>query len=90
MTLEIIAPPRGVFRGANFMTPRPLEYYRRTLRGRSVYVELSEGEGFDHSPLYGVTFRFADGGELWRDGGSDPSRCFHSRSAALEWAREAE
>lgn len=82
--------PSGIFRGANFMTPNVIEHYRRTMRGRVAYVEISEGTGMSREPIYGVTFRYADGSELWRNGEKDPSACVYSLEAARELAKTAE
>lgn len=74
MRPEPITKPRGIFRGVNFMTPRILAFYRVTVAGRTAYVELSEGEGLDREPIFGVTFRAADGSRLE----PDPSGVFAS------------
>ena len=79
-------PPGGVFPTApNLLTPDVLEYHRVGVRGRVAYVELSEGEGFDRTPLYGVTFRRTNGRELWREDEGDPSRCFHDKAEAIAY-----
>jgi len=80
---EIDFPPRGTFQGTNFMTPEVKAYYKRTIGGRVAYVELSEGSGFNHEPIYGVTFRRDGGGRL----DPDPSKMFKSRTEAERWAR---
>ena len=43
--------------GRNFMTPTALAYRWLTVEGKRWAVELSEGEGFDREPIFGVTFR---------------------------------
>jgi hypothetical protein len=77
------------FDGENFMTPTIIRYYSCKMRGRTVHVELSQGYGIDDVPLYGVTFRYPDGEELWRTG-ADPSRCFRSLADAEAWIDEAD
>ena len=87
---ELPKAPPGVFRGVNMLTPTPTRYFRRQLRGRTAYVELSTGTALiGEGDLYGVTFRWVDGGELWRTG-KDPSTCFHSEAEALRHAEEVE
>jgi len=88
--LKPIHKPQS-FGGCNFMTPTPIGYFSRALRGRTAHVEISCGSGFaTDSMLYGVTFRWANGRELWRDiGAKDPSTCFHSLAQALEHAAGA-
>jgi hypothetical protein len=49
------SPPRGLFKNRNIMTPNILGYYK--LRGKDVYVELSEGRGIQDQPIWGVTVR---------------------------------
>lgn len=51
--LRDVSPPRGLFQGNNFMTPRVLAYYKL----RKGYAELSEGEGMSRQPIFGVTVR---------------------------------
>ena len=81
--------PKG-FNGSNFMTPEIIGYYKRQLRGRVAYVEISHGRGIFSDDIYGVTFRWADGTELWRDNGDDPSQCFQSHTEAMEYAETVE
>lgn len=50
-------PPRGLFRGKNFMTPNVLGYYKL----REGYAELSEGRGMSNQPIFGVTVKPDDG-----------------------------
>jgi hypothetical protein len=54
-------PPRGAFRGQNFMTPEILAYYHGTVSGRSVYAEISRGRGIENETIYGLTYRYANG-----------------------------
>lgn len=53
---------RDVFKGlgTNFMTPVVLDYRWATVNGKRWAVELSEGTGFTHQPIWGVTFRDPD------------------------------
>lgn len=76
----LTAPPAGVFRGTNIMTPNVLDYFRVT----SGYVELSEGRGINHEPIFGVTVRTPSGARL----DPDPSQMFWSYKAAIEYIRE--
>jgi hypothetical protein len=81
--------PAGVFRGRNFITPN-VEGYARCRVGFGVaWVELATGPGIldPESTLYGVTFRRADGSELWRED-LDPSGCFSSEAEALSRIEE--
>lgn len=48
--------------GKNFMTPGVIEY--RDLPN-GYMVELSEGTGFDHEPIFGVSVADADGNRLF-------------------------
>ncbi len=74
--------PREYFRqeygdSPNFMTP---ELIRHGSKGRFVY-ELSQGEGFKHEPIYGVTVLLVnddDQPERMRE----ISQCCHSRREA--------
>ena len=43
--VEIKDPPRGVFKGQNFMTPDPVAYYVTKVNGLVAYVEVSKGFG---------------------------------------------
>jgi hypothetical protein len=83
---------RYAFDGENFMTPEVI-YIKKLASGLA--VELSRGTGFDHSPLFGVTF------SVFRDGrwqrtyagtvGTVPgpeSKCLHSRAAAEAYILE--
>jgi len=78
-------PPRGVFKGRNFMTPDLLGYARAKkpdAKGLTVWVELSTGTGFEGEPIFGVTVRNAHGDHV----SPDPSKMFFSRAAAEEYA----
>ena len=46
--------------GKNFMTPEPIGYRWCVVNGKRWAVELAQGTGFDHEPIYGVTFRDPD------------------------------
>jgi len=72
-----IAPPRGVFRGKNFMTPDVLSYYKL----RVGYAELSEGTGINRQPIFGVTVR----PDTWEDGKQARSKMFQSKTAAMDY-----
>jgi hypothetical protein len=48
------APPRGLFKGKNIMTPDVLAYYNL---GNGRWAELSEGRGINRQPIFGVTVR---------------------------------
>lgn len=89
-TLEACTPPRGVFNGRNFMTPDYVACYRRQMRGRTVFIEISEGRGMSGQPIYGATFRYADGSMLHGENEKDPSTCFRSKREVIEHARNAE
>lgn len=78
-TLQPCTPPSGVFRGSNFMTPWVLGYYQTAYRGRTAYVELSEGVGMHGESIFGVTVRQANGE---RFEAPDPGGLFDSRRAA--------
>jgi hypothetical protein len=73
------SPPRGLFRGTNFMTPTVLAYFK--LRHGSGWAELSEGRGMSNQLIYGVTVR-PDTTEPRR------SKLFQSRSAAMDYIEE--
>jgi hypothetical protein len=68
----------------NFMTPHII----RVAQGDdNMIVELSEGEGFDHEPLYGVSvLKYKGNGEfttMTRGNDTDPdSKCFQDRKEA--------
>lgn len=75
---------RHPFRGTNFMTPRIID--RRKVRS-DLWAELSRGEGFDHEPIFGVTFMvYRDGAwrESWRVDGPE-SRMFHDEDGARQY-----
>lgn len=60
------------------MTPHVCGYYKL----RHGYAELSEGEGFTHNPIYGVTVR--------NSAGQDPanlSRVFPALGRALDYIK---
>jgi hypothetical protein len=68
------------FNGANnFMTPDVLGYERI---GKNIAVELSKGRGFQHEPIYGVTFVVVKPDGSTRRGRKS-SQCFHSRGRAM-------
>jgi hypothetical protein len=56
-TLTPASPPKGLFKGRNFMTPEWIGYYKL----RVGYAELSEGTGMSGQPIFGVTVRPEDG-----------------------------
>ena len=62
--------------GKNFMTPDVIEY----ITTPRFLVELSEGTGFDHEPIYGVTVATLDG-----EPDHDRSQMFHSLDDAREF-----
>lgn len=67
-------------RGRNFMTPEPIEYIETD---NGFLVELSEGTGFNHEPIFGVSVADASGERL-----HDPeSQMFYSRSDAMAHIR---
>ncbi len=73
------------FPGFNIMTPNVIGYFARNFRGGTTHIELSEGGGMDHQPIFGVTFRTPTGAQ-WDP---DPSKLCHSKAEALAWAQEA-
>lgn len=77
---KILIPPKGVFRGSNFMTPDVLGYYKLRLG----YAELSHGRGMSNQPIFGVTVRpdIAFGSQGVR------SKMFQSREEALTYIEE--
>lgn len=79
--LKAIRKPVGVFRGVNFMTPEILAFYK--LRTGLGYAELSEGTGFRHEPIFGVSIRPHD-----RNGNDRGSKMFHSKAEALRYIEE--
>jgi hypothetical protein len=66
--------------GKNFMTPYVLS---TSMKGKDCAVELSEGEGFDRNPIYGVTVVRLKDGE-WT-ACYDESQCFHNKTLAQEY-----
>lgn len=73
MVTPIGTVPKGTFKGANFMTPSIRGYYKL----RKGYAELSEGTGFNHQPIFGVTVA-PDPGQL-------RSKMCHSYNEAIEY-----
>lgn len=69
-------PPRGLFRGANFMTPDVLACYRL----RRGYAEISQGTGISRQPIFGVTVRPKDA--------PSRSQLFQSLAAARAYVEE--
>lgn len=69
----------------NFMTPKIREYGV----GDGQVWEISEGTGFDHEPIFGVTFVVRDNGE-WRNSclveGAPKSKLCYSLEEAREYA----
>lgn len=49
--------PSVMPRDTNFMTPNMLSYWSFQYDGKTLYAELSEGEGIRHEPIFGVTIR---------------------------------
>lgn len=78
MVLREGSPPRGTFKGQNFMTPNIRAYYK--LRMGEGWAELSDGTGIRQEPIFGVTVRQIDG-----EDGNKRSQLFHSKSAAIEY-----
>jgi hypothetical protein len=68
--------------GKNFMTPDVIAYRWATIDGKRWAVELSEGTGFDHQPIYGVSFRDPENPD---EADLELSRMFHSREEAEGW-----
>jgi hypothetical protein len=68
-----INPPKGVFKGNNFMTPEVLGYCKVP----GGYVELSKGRGISRELIFGVTFRDGKGEDHDKRG-----KLFWSRGAA--------
>lgn len=62
--------------GKNMMTPDIIDYVDAP---NGLLVELSQGTGFNHEPIFGVSVADADGNRLF-----DESQMFHS----LEDARQ--
>lgn len=80
------------FEGENFMTPHVI--YVRKL-SPTLAVELSHGTGFDHEPIFGVTFAVFHNGEWQRTYGGtvEPvpgpeSKLCHSRAEADSYILE--
>jgi hypothetical protein len=81
--LTLQTPPRGLFRGRNFMTPDIVGYYKL----RDGYAELSVGEGFTRETIYGVTVRpETEGDGIYA--ANRRSKMFHSKRAALAYIEE--
>ncbi len=64
MVLRHKTPPRGAFRGNNFMTPKIEEYGEIRGENVSVYYEISTGRGISNQPIAGVTIRDAKGDDV--------------------------
>lgn len=88
--LEACTPPRGVFQGCNLMTPNYMGCFRRQMRGRTVYIEISEGSGMTGGRIFGATFRYSDGSRLNNESETDPSTCFDTYREAILHAARAE
>jgi hypothetical protein len=88
MKTTVCVPPRGTFKGANFVTPALIEYRQGTYDGKPVFIEISkENPPYfpgRSAPMYGVTFRRPGGGELWRES-HDPSTSCESYEEALSY-----
>jgi hypothetical protein len=87
--LTELGPAKAVFKGLgrNFMTPDVISYRWRRVAGKLWAVELSEGTGFDHEPIFGVTFRDPDNpGEAE----IELSGMFHTKAQALAWYNEGD
>ena len=79
-TRQTSRPPRGIT-GTNLMTPELLGY---VIVG-GVSVEVSYGTGFDHEPVFGLTW-----GRL-TDGSPDPrDRLVHSLAEARTYFMESD
>jgi len=74
--IESIKEPAGIFKGANFMTPRIIAYYRVRKR---LYAELSEGTGFSQEPIFGVTVHDSYGNDTGK------SKMVFSKAEAMEY-----
>ena len=74
--------PKGIFKGANFMTPNLVSYWYGTYQGRTAYVELSQGKCMSEQDIWGVTIKNSNGALF---SNPDPSRCFQSKQEAIEY-----
>lgn len=79
------SPPRGLFKGTNFLTPTVLAYYKLG----TGWAELSEGRGMSNQLIYGVTVR-PETEQDYEAGGRDNrrSRLFQSYREALDYIME--
>jgi hypothetical protein len=68
----------SVVKGKNFMTPHVLGYYGNA----KTAVELSQGTGFSHEKIFGVT--------VVLDGihDNDKSKCFYSETEAINYIKQ--
>jgi hypothetical protein len=69
----------------NFITPEAVDFLDL---GNGLYVELSQGEGEDHSMKYGVMVVQANGEDLIKR--DDLDRLFDSHKEALNYIRKLE
>lgn len=69
----------------NMMTPRILA--TRKVSGKDVFVELSEGEGFDHKPIYGVSVFHRSPEGVFKSGEDSRSQMFHDKDEAKKHYR---
>jgi hypothetical protein len=69
----------------NFITPEAVDYLDL---GNGLYVELSQGEGEDHSIKYGVMVVQKDGKDLLKR--DDLAKLFDSHKEALNYIRQLE
>lgn len=61
-------------KGHNFMTPNVIEYFDLT---NGLFIEVSEGTGFNNDPIFGITVINADGTQ-----NHDKSTMFQSKDDA--------
>lgn len=79
-------PPRGIFRGTNFMTPDVIAYFK--LRHGLGWAELTSGTGIEHEPIFGVTVRDYMGEDPGRNTpGGNLSKMFFSEREAREYIK---
>lgn len=67
----------NIFKGKNFMTPDIITYGKKG----KFYYELSEGRGFNHEPIFGVTIRDENGERF----DPDRSKLCHSLTEAKNY-----
>ena len=79
MTSKQVTPPRGAFKGQNFMTPEFLGCYRVS----DGYAELSTGSGFTGESIFGVTHSPG----VWEDRDFDRSSMFNSKLEAMAFIK---